>query len=252
MRIISVINQKGGVGKTTTTVNLAHALALAGKKVTLLDLDPQGHLCSSFGINNREYAGMDEVLIQQAPIEEYVIDVRKNCRLVPAGADLLQIEQLAETGAKKGTRLREALHGQFQDQDFILIDCPPASGLITVNALLASQEVIIPVTGDYLALEGLSFLMSTIRNFEKKLGHNLKEWIVMTRFHRRRRLPKEVLEKILAYFPDQVFATHVRETAALAECPGRGKTIFEYRSSDNGAVDYQGLAEDVITGRTLQ
>ncbi len=252
MRVISIINQKGGVGKTTTTANLAHALALAGKKVTVLDIDPQGHLCSSYGINNREYVGMDEVLLEQSPIDEYLIDIRPNLRLVPAGADLLQIEQLAESGIKKGARLRDALHNQLQDQDFILIDCPPASGLLAVNALLASQEVLIPVTGDYLALEGLSFLMSTIRNFEKKLDHHLKEWIVMTRYHRRRRLPKEVLAKILDYFPDQVYATHVRETAALAECPGTGKTIFEYRASDNGAKDYRCLAEDVLHGRTLQ
>lgn len=252
MRIISVINQKGGVGKTTTTANLAHALAIAGNKVTVIDLDPQSHLGSSLGIDGREYSGMDVVLLENVAIDSVSINVRDNLNLVPAGADLGQLELLSEGGSKKGTRLRDALKGQFQDQDFVLIDCPPASGLLAVNALLASQEVLIPVTGDYLSLEGLSFLMATIKNFEQKLGHHLKERIVLTRLHTRRRLGKEVLAKILEYFPNKVFATHIRETAALAECPGIGKTIFEYRAKGNGALDYQALASDVMHENTIQ
>ncbi len=251
MRIISVINQKGGVGKTTTTANLAHALALAGNKVTVIDLDPQSHLASSLGINGREYAGMDEVLLAEAPIAGLMIKVRENLHLVPAGADLGQIEHLADGGSKKGARLKQALTGNLLDQDYILIDCPPASGLLAVNALLASNEVLIPVTGDYLSLEGLSFLMATIKNFEQKLGQKLKERIVLTRYHSRRRLPKEILAKILEYFPDKIFATHIREAAALAECPGMGKTIFEYRSTNNGAIDYKALAEDLIFDQTI-
>lgn len=251
MRTIAVINQKGGVGKTTTTVNLGYALTLLGNKVTVIDLDPQSHLSSSLGINSREYAGMDEILLHNAPLAQSLIKVRENLHLVPAGAELAQIEHLSEGGAKKGARLRQALKGQLQDQDYVLIDCPPASGILAVNALLASDEVIIPVTGDYLSLQGLSFLIATIRNFEQKLGHKLKQWIVLTRFHTRRRLPKEVLSKILEYFPQQVFATHVRETAALAECPGAGKTIFEYRSSDHGATDYRQLADDLVNRRTI-
>ncbi len=251
MRIISVINQKGGVGKTTTTANLAHALALAGNKVTVIDLDPQSHLGRSLGINGREYSGMDEVLLEQTPITRSMIKVRENLHLVPAGADLGQIEHLTEGGSKKGARLKKALTGNLTDQDYILIDCPPASGLLAVNALLASNEVLIPVTGDYLSLEGLSFLMATIKNFEQKLGHKLKERIVLTRYHTRRRLPKEILAKILEYFPNKIFATHIREVAALAECPGMGKTIFEYRSKSNGAIDYKALAEDLMFDRTL-
>lgn len=252
MRIISVINQKGGVGKTTTTANLAHALALAGNKVTVIDLDPQSHLGSSLGIDGREYSGVDMVLLENASIEASIIKVRENLNLIPAGADLGQIEHLSQGGAKKGSRLRDALKGQLQGQDYILIDCPPASGLLAVNALLASQEVLIPVTGDYLSLEGLSFLMATIKNFEEKLGHHLKEWIVLTRLHTRRRLGKEVLAKILEYFPNKVFTTHIRETAALAECPGMGKTIFEYRSKSNGALDYQALANDLMYANTIK
>ncbi len=252
MRIISVINQKGGVGKTTTTANLAHALALAGNKVTVIDLDPQSHLASSLGIDGREYSGVDMVLLENIPIENLIIKVRENLNIIPAGADLGQIEHLSQGGVKKGSGLRDALKDQLQDQDYILIDCPPASGLLAVNALLASQEVLIPVTGDYLSLEGLSFLMATIKNFEKKLGHHLKEWIVLTRLHTRRRLGKEVLAKILEYFPNKVFSTHIRETAALAECPGMGKTIFEYRSKSNGALDYQALANDLMHANTIK
>jgi len=251
MRILSVINQKGGVGKTTTTVNLAHALALSGKKVTVIDLDPQSQLASSLGLNGRDYVGMDEVLLEGASIRPSVIKVREKLNLIPAGADLRQIEHLVETGAKKGARLKQALTGNLQEQDYILIDCPPASGLLAVNALMASNEVLIPVAGDYLSLEGLSFLMATIKNFEQKLGHKLKERIVLTRFHMRRRLPKEILGKILEYFPGKIFATQIRETAALAECPGAGKTIFEYRPKNNGAIDYRELAEDLMFDRTL-
>ncbi len=250
MRVIAVINQKGGVGKTTTTANLAHALALAGNRVTVIDLDPQSHLASCFGLNGREHRGMDDVLLQGEPIEQYLIRIRENLQLIPAGASLNDIEHL-QCGTGKGALLQRALSGKCQNQDFVFIDCPPASGLLAVNALLASKEVLIPVTGDYLSLEGLSFLMATIRNFEQKLNHPLQEWIVVTRFHRRRRLGREVMEKLLSYFPDKVYATQIRETAALAECPGQGRTIFEYRPRSNGAIDYESLAGDVLHSQTL-
>ncbi len=251
MRIISVINQKGGVGKTTTTANLAHALALAGNRVTVIDMDPQSHLGTSLGVNGREYSGVDEVLLEGAAIEDVMISVRDNLVLIPAGTELNRIEQLGNGGLKKGELLKQALKGKLSEQDFVLIDCPPSSGLLAINALIASHEVLIPVTGDYLSLEGLSFLMATIKTFKNKLGYSLREWIVVTRFHKRRRLGKEVLAKLLHYFPDNVLATQIRETAALAECPGRGNTIFEYRSKSNGAIDYKTLAADLMYSRTV-
>lgn len=245
MRTIAVINQKGGVGKTTTTANVAHALSLDGYKVTALDLDPQGHLGASFGIDPRQSEGMDEVLLHGGVIEDFVIPVRHGLQLIPAGSGLGQLEQIQEGGASRGRLLKDALQGYLSDQDFVLIDCPPASGLLVVNALFCAQEVLVPVNGDYLSLQGVSYLMGTFKQFENKLGHRLREWFVMTRYHRRRRLPEQVMERLNHYFPDKVLKTRVRENAALAECPSFGKTIFEYGKSSNGAQDYRALASEL-------
>lgn len=250
MRTIAVLNQKGGVGKTTTTANLAHALALNGYRVTAIDLDPQAHLGTSLGVNDREISGMDDVLLNNVPVGERVLNIHEGLNLVPSGCELGKMEQLVN-GSGRGTYLKSALKGRFRKQDFILIDCPPASGLLMVNALFYAKEILVPVAGDYLSLQGLSYLVNSFRNFETQLNHKIKEWIVLTRFHKRRRLPHEVFNLLLEYFPDRVFKTRIRETAALAECPGFGKTIFEYRRNSNGALDYQSLAIDLVEGRTL-
>lgn len=251
MRTIAIINQKGGVGKTTTTANLAHALVLKGEKVTVIDLDPQGHLSTSLGVDYLQRPALDSVLLHDYPIEEAVKQVRSGLSLVPSGPDLGNLEHELMRGVKKrGTRLRDAMDGKFQDQDYVLIDCPPASGLLVINALFSTHEALIPVAGDYLSLQGLSYLIGTFKNFEK-LGHKINEWFVMTRFNTRRRLPQQVMDTLQQYFPQRVLATRVREAAALAECPSFGKTIFEYRKSSNGAQDYQSLALDLAYGRTV-
>lgn len=251
LRTIAVINQKGGVGKTTTTVNLAHALSLSGYKVTTIDLDPQGHLSVSLGVHDPAGIGIDRVLLHGEPISDCGVEVRDGLQLIPAGHELGQLEQLTARKAKNGSLLRDALRGQFGDQDFILIDCPPASGVLVVNALFAADEVLVPVVGDYLSLQGLAYLIGTFRKFQQKLGHQIQQWFVLTRYHSRRRLPDEVMQKLLEYFPQRVFATRIREAAALAECPSFGKTIFEYRRNSNGARDYLSLADDLVSGRTL-
>ncbi len=251
MRTIAVINQKGGVGKTTTTVNLAHALTLKGFKVTVVDLDPQGHLSVSLGVHRTETRGIDEVLLNGVSIADCAVEVREGLQLIHPGDDLVRLEQVSSDKLKHGVLLRDALQGQFGDQDFILIDCPPASGLPAVNALLAAGEVLVPVVGDYLSLQGLAYLIRTFRHFQQKLGYQLQEWFVMTRYHSRRRLPDEIMRRLQKYFPERVFATRIREVAALAECPSFGKTIFEYRRNSNGARDYHSLADDLVCGRTL-
>lgn len=245
MRTIAVINQKGGVGKTTTTTNLAHALALQGHRVTAIDLDPQGHLAASFGVYDRSLSGMDSVLLNQDDISSKPIEIKEGLNLIPAGPQLSRLEAVKDGGSKRGMLLRHALHGQLKDQDYILIDCPPASGLLVVNALLATKEILVPVNGDYLSLQGLSFLMGTLRKFEQRLGYTTDEKIVMTRFHSRRRLPKEVLRKLQMYFPKKIMKTRIREVAALAECPTAGKTIFDYKNKSIGAEDYYSLARDI-------
>ena len=250
MRIIAVINQKGGVGKTTTTANLAHALALSGYKVTAIDLDPQAHLGVCLGVNERDISGMDDVLMHEVPINERVMQVRDGLNFVPAGCELGKMEQLVNGSARSGKALKTAMQGKFKTEDFVLIDCPPASGLLTVNALFSANEVLTPVAGDYLSLQGLSYLVATFLNFETQLGHKIKDWIVLTRYHQRRRLPDEVFAKLQEHFPKRVFKTRIREVAALAECPGVGKTIFEYRNKSHGAEDYRSLAVDLIKQRT--
>lgn len=250
MRTIAIINQKGGVGKTTTTANLAHALVLDNKKVTVVDLDPQGHLSTSLGINYLQRPALDSVLLHDYSIEDCVKEVRPGLSLIPCGPELGNIEHQAMRGVKRGTLLRDAMLDKFQDQDFVLIDCPPASNLLVINALFSTHEALIPVAGDYLSLQGLSYLIGTFKNFEK-LGHKINELFVMTRFNTRRRLPQQVMDTLKQYFPKRVLATRVREAAALAECPSFGKTIFEYRKNSNGAIDYQSLALDLAHGRTI-
>ncbi|HEB59572.1 MAG TPA: ParA family protein [Gammaproteobacteria bacterium] len=251
MRVISVMNQKGGVGKTTTTLNLAHALARKGKRVLAIDLDPQAHLSAGFGIDTRSQAGVDDVLMENGSIRELKVTVRENLDLLPAGVRLGEMEHRAEGGAKRGWLLKDAI-ARVRGKDYVLVDCPPSSGILGMNALLASREVLVPVAGDFFSLQGLSRLMSIFEHIEGALNQRTDKWVVLTRFYERRRLAREVRDKILAYFPGRVLRTAIRETVALAESPGFGQTIFEYQGKGNGATDYLALADDLIKGRVLK
>lgn len=249
-RIIAIMNQKGGVGKTTTTVNLGHALAQAGKKVAVMDLDPQGQVATSLGFDNH-LPGLDQVLLDGASIDEIKILARDNLDLIVAGTRLNEFEHTSQGGIQRGHRLREALQQSSLNQyDFVLIDCPPSSGLLGVNAMFAASELLIPVSGDYLSLQGLSRMMQILKRAEELAGHRIRLWLVSTRMQMRRKLTEEVRNRILKYFPGRVFFTPVRENVALAECPSFGKTIFDYRKNSPGAEDYLALAQDVMSGRT--
>ncbi len=249
-RIIAVMNQKGGVGKTTTTINLGHALALSGKRVTLLDMDAQGQVVTGFGLDNKQ-AGLDAVLLEDVLIDDVKVTVRDNLDVVPAGPNLTDYEHVATGGSNRGHKLRLAIENStLNDQDFILIDCPPSSGLLGVNAMFAADEVLIPVSGDYLSLQGLSRMMQILKRSESLSGNTIKLWLLSTRMNMRRRLTHEVRSRILKYFPGRVFNTVIRENVALAECPSFGKTIFEYRKNSAGAEDYYSLAQDLLRGRT--
>ena len=256
MRTIAIINQKGGVGKTTTSMNLAHALVLRGKKVTMLDLDPQANLTASLGVTDRNVIGMDKVLLENTQFSEVTIQVRKRLQLVPAGYGLGQMEyQNADQDSNPPTSLRnvlqgDSLNGVFSDQDFVLVDCPPSSGALVINAIHAASELVIPVSADYMALHGLSHLMGTLQSFESSMDHKVKYWIAVTRFQNRR-LAAEVREKLIEYFSGKVLATPIREVAAIAESPSIGKTAFEYKGFNYGAQDYFDLARDLLEGRTI-
>ncbi len=247
MRAIAVINQKGGVGKTTTTANLAHALALAGHKVTIVDLDPQGHLAAHLGAFKRDQQGVDQIMLGEKQVKEVITDVRDGLKLIPAGSELDVLER-GGGNEQSRERLQGAVDTVGADQDFILIDCPPASGLLIDYALTAVDEIIVPVASDYLALRGLSDLIATLRQFEEKHAHSFTQWIVVTRFHLRRRLSWEVRDKLVEYFPKGVLETPIRETSVLAECPSFGKTAFEYKRGNNGAADYESLARNFLRG----
>ena len=249
MRLIAVMNQKGGVGKTTSTLNLAHALAMSGRSVLALDMDPQGHLGAGFGVNGDE--GLDSVMIDEAPLNSTLVDARERVQLAPAGERLAEFEYISEGGAQRGWRLSRALKEGVNGRDFVLIDAPPSAGLLSMNVLMAAEEVLVPVSSDILALHGVARFMRILRHIDESLDRKTRVWIVVTRFNERRRLARDVRDKLLEYFPGQVLATPVRESVALAESPGTGKTIFEYQKNGKGAEDYRALADDLLNERTM-
>ena len=252
MQLIAVINQKGGVGKTTISANLGHALARQGKRVMLVDLDPQGQLSASLGLFRPPRHGIDEVLLADAGLDDLAVSSREGLRLVPAGERLGEVEKLQEGGIDRARLLQHALQHRSSRQDYLLLDCPPSSGLLLANAVMAADTALIPVTGDYLGLNGLAHLLKTLKRFEPFRGNALEQRVVLSRLNPRRRLAKEVREKLAGHFPNRMLPTAIHEAAVLAECPGAGRTIFEYRPKSRSAADFKALAEDIIEGRTIQ
>lgn len=249
-RVIAVINQKGGVGKTTTTLNLVHGLARKGYEVLAIDLDPQGQLTSSLGLIKRDIEGLEKAMLNNTSLLNVTYPVRENLKLVPAGYGLTEVEAKSEGGSARGMLLKNTLQDVKGQYDFILIDCPPSSGLLVVNALFAVDEVVIPMTGDYLALQGLSQLIATLKNFERALGNAYRQWIVLGRFQSRRRLAQDVKAKLKQYFSSNLLTTEISESVSLAESPSFGKTIFEYKPSSRSAREFASLVDDLIVGRT--
>ncbi len=249
-RVIAVMNQKGGVGKTTTVINLGHALALLGKKTVLLDMDPQGQVATGLGLDNHG-GGLDDVLINGESLDSALLEARDNLQIVAAGNKLAEFEHITTGGASRGYKLKQAIDKSLLgNADYILIDCPPSAGLLGLNAMFAADEMIVPVSGDYLSLQGLSRLMQILQRAQSLSGKEVLVWLASTRMQMQRRLTQEVRKRVLQYFPGRVFQTMIRENVALAECPSFGKSIFDYKKKSNGADDYQALAQDLISGRT--
>jgi chromosome partitioning protein len=247
-KIFSVTNQKGGVGKTTTGINLAHSLAQYGQRVLLVDLDPQGNASSGSGIDRdaQQYT-VYEVLMQPAAIKNAVLITRSGYDIVASNRELSGALVELVNAQHREFRLREALHSVRDEYDFILIDCPPALDLLTVNALAASDAVIIPMQCEYFALEGLTELVGTIRKIRETLNPNLSiEGLLRTLYDGRNSLTLEVSTQLKNHFGDKVYSTIIPRNVRLAEAPSYGKPALEYDKRSKGARAYLALANEVL------
>jgi chromosome partitioning protein len=244
-----LINQKGGVGKTTSTINLGAGLAMLGKSVLLVDLDPQAHLTYGLGIQARELDyTVYEVLKGEVRAQEAILQ-RDQFEVLPSSLGLSAAQMELSGMAGREFLLKEAL-ASLQPRDFVLLDCPPSLGLLTLNALTAAQEVFIPLQTEFLALQGMSKLIDTINVVKKRLNPDLTiSGIIGTQFDARKNLNREVVEKIREYFADKLFETLIHDNVALAEAPSYGQTIFEYRPGCRGAQDYLALSREAVARR---
>ncbi len=253
-RAIALANQKGGVGKTTCCVNLAAGLAGAGKRVLLVDVDPQANASIHLGVEvHRLERTLYDVLVSDAPADEVLVrEVRERLDLLPAGLDLsaAEVELAGEVGRE--AVLAGALDGVRDAYDFVLFDCPPSLGLLAINAFCASREVFIPVQTEFFALRGISKLVEVVALVRRRLNPMLRvTGVIATMVDMRTNLAREVLEDVRNFFGGRVFETVIRVNVRLAEAPGFGKTIFEYDSGSHGAEDFTSLAREVLGMRAL-
>jgi len=248
-KIFCITNQKGGVGKTTTAVNLGAGLSHRGKKILLVDLDPQGSLTSALGLKKRNFEFTVYDWLKGNTAFHQVAISHNGLHIVPASISLsgADIELSAIPGRE--LLLREGLQKVCQQFDGILIDCPPSLGLLTLNALTAADGIIVPIQAEYLALEGVRFLLETIEIVKKRLNRDLEiAGVIITMYDSRQILQREVMETIRGHFNNKVFNTLIRKNVVLAEAPGFGQDVFAYKPDSPGANDYGQLCREMIEG----
>lgn len=247
-RIIAIANQKGGVGKTTTAVNVSACLAKMGKKVLLIDIDPQGNATSGLGVDKKSETTIYEVLINSASLSEAIIKTDyKNLDICPSSAALSGAEVELVNMMGREYQLKTALADVSDGYDYIFMDCPPSLGMITLNAFTACDSVLVPIQCEYYALEGLSSLTNTIKRVKKVLNKDIEiEGVLLTMFDARTNLAIQVVDEVKKFFSDKVYRTIIPRNVRLSEAPGFGQPVIVYDSASRGAESYLDLAEEII------
>lgn len=247
--VLAVLNQKGGVGKSTTSINLAASLGEIGQKVLLVDLDPQGNTTSGLGIEKSKCERcVYDALLNDVPAEELILETcAENVYLIPATIQLSGAELDLVAEVARESRLKELLAPVRGDFDFILIDCPPSLGLLTINALTAADKLLIPIQCEFYALEGVSKLLDSMKRVKQRLNPSLDVFgVLMTMYDSRTSLSRQVVEEVHTYFGEKMFNTYIPRTVKLAEAPSYGMPITKYDSSGRGAETYRALAKEVV------